>query len=514
MELVETVKLHANYISIFNTVVDGKEQVRTSDVNFSDTFHDCKMSAAACKQIKRGVNVILYLARRQHFAQARRLSGASCTGYRQNSPQIKKRIAKTIKEAEKVENGKQKPKSDYLCTFITLTLPAGQKHTDKELTEYAVNPFLSYARKYWGVRYYIWKKELQSNGNLHFHFCTDRYVEANKLRECWNRILNRGAVDGCSTVFDYVDRYNATMRERYADGWNNQKMWEFVKSSDYVQQQSDETATEAEAKKNYPLTEEEKNAIFLLTAQTYFNKLYKSYNAEILKPEEERWRDPNSTDVRAVHTPRAVSFYVAKYIAKDIVSNNAVSLYQSKVEDIKRELYFALREIKRKLSEGETVTEADNNTVNYYRNLLEEERKHCPIQGKLWFKSATLTPFCNGATDFINRELYADLERLYKYLSYLEEKDGKKYIVRTYQIDEQGKPTDKILCTTLLYNIFSLQMQKSKKGEYKFPELTTMWFKFVHDCIKINKQRGLYELSDKERLSAEMANETASNVKN
>lgn len=490
MELVETVKLHANYISIYNTVIDGKENLssKTADVNFADTFHDCKMSDGAVKAIKRGVNVILYLARRQHFAQARRRSGASCTGHRQNDPSIKKKIAKDMENV-----------SDYLCTFITLTLPAAQTHTDKELTEFALNPFLTYARKFFGVRYYIWKKELQANGNLHYHLCVDRYIAADKLREAWNRILNRGVVDGCPTVFDYVDRYNAAMVARYADGWNNTEMWNFCQTSDYVAQKSTETISENEAKNDYPLSEEEKNKIYLLTAQEYYNKLYKAYSAEIKLPAAKRWRNPNSTDIKAVHSPRSVAFYVAKYIAKDVVSNNVVAAYQTEVDDIKRQLYFTLREFKRKLMDGEEVTEADNNNLNYYRALLEDKRKKCPIQGKLWFKSATLTPFLSGAVDFLNRELVNDLSKLFNYLEYLEKKDGKKYIVRNYQLDEKGQQTDKIICTTLLYNIFALQMQKNKNGSYKYPELTTMWFRFVHDCVKLNKERGLFELSEKER---------------
>ena len=481
MELVETIKLHANYLSIYNTVIDGKKTVKTSTVNFSDTFHDCKMSPSAIKAIKKSVNVILYLSRRQHFAEARRKGRVSCTGFRQNDKQF------------------NKPVSDYLCTFITLTLPAQQTHTDKELTEFALNPFLSYARKYFHVRYYIWKKELQNNGNLHFHLCVDRYIEANKLRESWNRILNRGAVSGCSTVFDYVDRYNKAMRERYADGWNNKTMWQYCVTSSYVEQQTAETVAEMEAKNNTPLSEEDKNKIFLHSAQTYYNKLYKSYSAEMQRPEAERWRNPNSTDITAVKSPRSVSLYVAKYIAKEVQGNNDVAVYQSRIEDIKREYLFTLRDIQSKLQADETITEADNNAVNYYRALLEEERKKCPIQGKLWFKSATLTPFLSGATDFINREIGADLTRLFNYLTALEQKDGKKYIVRNYQLDENGKPTDKVICTTLLYNIFSLQMQRNKNGSYKYPELTTMWFKFVTDCVKINRQRGLYELSEKER---------------
>lgn len=490
MELVETLKVNANYLTVYNSIIDGKPQSRTFDINFTDTFHDCRMSAAAVKTIKKAVNVILYLSRRQHFAQARRKGKVSCTGFRQND----------IK-ADDGKKSKSNVISDYLCSFITLTLPSKQTHTDKELTEFAINPFLSYCRKMWGVRYYIWKKELQKNGNLHFHLITDRYIRWDKLRETWNRIINRGKVDKCETPFDYVDRYTAKMRQRYADGWNIDKMFAIAKESPYVQQRADEAAAEIEKKENRKLSDVEYNYIYLKENQKEYRQMFASYNAEIKLPEAQRWTNPNSTDISAIKTPRGISAYVAKYIAKDIDENNEIAIYQHKVDDIKTNLKSLLWECSRKLQNGETVSELDNNAVEYWRNALDREREQCPIKGKLWFKSATLTPFLTGATEFISNDIYTDLVRLSNHLRYLEQKDGKKYIVHSYELDENGKPTDKVICTTLLYNVFALLMQRNKNGSYKFPEIATMWYKFVNDCVKINKERGLYELSAKEMLN-------------
>lgn len=496
MELVETLKVNANYLTVYNSIIDGKPQSRTFDINFTDTFHDCRMSAAAVKTIKKAVNVILYLARRQHFAQSRRTAKVSCTGFRQNY----------IKTTDG-KKSKDKPISDYLCSFITLTLPSKQTHTDKELTEFAINPFLSYCRKMWGVRYYIWKKELQKNGNLHFHLITDRYIRWDKLRETWNRIINRGKVDKCETPFDYVDRYTAKMRQRYANGWDINKMFAIAKESPYVQQRADEAAAEIEKKEKRELSDVEYNYIFLKENQKEYRKMFAAYNAEIydengnIKPEEERWLNPNSTDISAIKTPRGISAYVAKYIAKDIDDNNELSTYQKNVDMAKDKLKKSLLDIAKKLQNGETVTELDNRAVEHWRSELSLYREDCPIKGKLWFKSATLTPFLTGATEYINRAIYDDLIKLKNYLLWLQDKDGKKYIVHSYELNEKGEPTNKIICTTLLYNVFALLMQRNKNGSYKFPEISTMWYKFVNDCVKINKQRGLYELSQKEMLN-------------
>lgn len=497
MEFVETLKVNANYLTVYNTIIDGKKQTRTFDTNFVDTFHDCRMSSAAVKTIKKAVNVILYLARRQHFAQCRRNAKVSCTGFRQNEI--------STKQSNKQGN-EQKQLSDYMCSFLTLTLPSAQTHSDTELTEFAINPFLSYCRKMWGVRYYIWKKELQKNGNVHFHLVTDRYIKWNYLREAWNRIINRGIVkDGCAP-FDYVDRYTAKMKERFADGWNVGKMFELAKKSPYVQQSTDDKVADIEKKENRKLTNEEYNYIYLKEAQKEYRKMFAAYNAEMKLPEADRWTSPNSTDISAIHSPKSVSVYVAKYIAKDIDGHNSISTYQQKVDTIKTELKAKLKYISDLLQEGENVPDVDREVVEITRQRLEEARTECPIKGRLWFKSATLTPFLTGATNPIDTAIYTDLVKLTNYLRYLESKDKKKYIVHSYELDEYGQlnydehgnVTNKVICTTLLFNVFSLLMQRNKNGSYKYPEIATMWYKFVNDCVKANKARGLYEVSDKE----------------
>lgn len=486
MEFVQTLKVNANYLSLYDTVIDGPQKTVDGSKNFCDTFHDCKMSAAAVKSIKKAVNVILYLTRQRHYKEARKK--CSCTGYRQNSVQIKNK---------------------YLCTFLTLTLPAKQTHTDEELTKYCINPFLSYARKYFGVRYYVWKKELQKNGNLHYHFVTDRFIDAQCLRRCWNRILNRGRVEGVAAPFDYVDRYHNKMIERYKDGWDINKMWNIAKELDSVKQIADDTAAEMEKKLQRPLQDVELNTLYIKAVQSEYRKMHQVFLNELKEPNEaKRFTNPNSTDISKIESPKTISAYVAKYIAKDM-DNSDLSLYQQKVSDYKQQLFFCCREIQRKLQEGETVTQMDNDAVNYWRALLDKERENCPIKGKLWFKSATLTPFLTGATDFIHYDLNTELRRLFSYLDYLGKQKGKNFIVRSYALNPDGTPNkEKCLCVTLLCNIFQLQMLK-EKGKLKFPNIVNMWRKYVYDCISLNRKRGLYEKEDKNFAVLTKINENA-----
>lgn len=490
MEFVETLKVNANYLSLYDTVIDAPQKNVDGCRNFVDTFHDCNMSAAAVKSIKKAVNVILYLTRQRHYKEARKK--CSCTGFRQNDVKVKNK---------------------YLCTFLTLTLPAKQTHTDEELTKYCINPFLSYARKYFGVRYYVWKKELQKNGNLHYHFVTDRFIDAQCLRRCWNRILNRGPVPGVSAPFDYVTRYHNKMIERYADGWNINKMWDIVKESQTVRQTAEENAAEMARKLNRPLQDLEINTLYVKAMQAEYRRMHAVYLNEMKEPNEaKRFINPNSTDISKIESPKTISAYVAKYIAKDM-DNDDLALYQQKVAEYKRNLIFCSRQIYRKLQEGETVTELDNNALNYWRALLDKERENCPIKGKLWFKSATLTPFLDGACEFIHRELDSELRRLFYYLDNLGKKKGKNFIVRSYEmlneLNEDGTPKKgKCICVTLLCNIFQLQMLK-RNGKLQFPNIVNMWRRFVYDCITTNRKRGLYEREDKNFAVLTKINENA-----
>lgn len=492
MQLVETLKVNANYLSIYDTVLDGQPNTsNTAKINFTDTFHDCRMSASAVKQIKSAVNIILYLARRKHYQE--KYKKISCTGYRKN---------------DLTERAKFESKNLHLCTFVTLTLPSKQKHTDKEITEFCINPFLAYSRKYFKIRYYVWKKELQKNGNLHFHFVTDRYIDALSLRRAWNRIINRGYIDGVKEKFDYVDSFHNNQINFYKDGWNDHKMKSYFSTNQNVIEKVDSLIKELQLKEKRNISFSEYQKIFDSEVNKAFERAKNIYFNEISKPEKKRFTNPNSTDIKAVNNPQTVSAYIAKYIAKDIDDNPEIINYQNEADSLKNCIFGILRSIEDKKEKGENF-ESELETLSKFKNALSEHRKKCPICGKLWFKSATLTPFLKGITisnkngkiirkcavDFVHNDLKKELDELIKYLQN-KSNSSKKLVLYNYEINPDGTENkDKIICITLLINIFELQTLYTHGSHCRllFPEIVRLWRQFVFSCIQENRKKGLYE---------------------
>ena len=94
----------------------------------------------------------------------------------------------------------------YKVNFITLTLPSKQVHTDKEIISNCLVPFLHAWRRRRRGLLYIWKAEVQDNGNIHFHITSNAFYHHRKLRAHWNRYVNRlGYVDRA-----VVDNPNST----------------------------------------------------------------------------------------------------------------------------------------------------------------------------------------------------------------------------------------------------------------------------------------------------------------
>lgn len=80
----------------------------------------------------------------------------------------------------------------FKVNFVTLTIPLQEEiPLDNRIKEKVFHPWITYARKYFGLRNYIWKAETQSNGMLHFHVTTDTFLHHHKLRKSWNRLLER-----------------------------------------------------------------------------------------------------------------------------------------------------------------------------------------------------------------------------------------------------------------------------------------------------------------------------------
>lgn len=110
-----------------------------------------------------------------------------------------------------IQKGK-KPIYNFRCSFVTLTLPSLQNHTDKEIKGVALNNFLTIMRQKFGVKNYVWKAELQKNESIHFHIVWDVYIHHAAVRYYWNQSLNLlGYVDV------YAKKYSQMSLKEYAE---------------------------------------------------------------------------------------------------------------------------------------------------------------------------------------------------------------------------------------------------------------------------------------------------------
>lgn len=86
----------------------------------------------------------------------------------------------------------------HRLSFITLTLPAEQRHTDAEITNIVLGTFLDRARKLGMFSNYLWRAEKQKNGNIHYHLLTDTRASFTIIYNLWLIALEQ---------LDYVKRY-------------------------------------------------------------------------------------------------------------------------------------------------------------------------------------------------------------------------------------------------------------------------------------------------------------------
>jgi len=159
----------------------------------------------------------------------------------------------------------------FKMNFITLTLPAEQKHTTAEITSTCLNQFLIECKKKFDLRNYVWRLEFQKNGNVHYHLATDCYIPFENCKEIWNRCLQK---------LKYVSDYNAKMSK--------------MSFEDYRKNYSD-------------------------NGKISFDILRERYGRGCAT----RWWSPNTVDVRAVGNAKNIAFYISKYITKS--SNEALN---------------------------------------------------------------------------------------------------------------------------------------------------------------------------------------------
>lgn len=167
-------------------------------------------------------------------------------------------------ERKKVYSKIQSKYVIFRIVFVTLTLPAKQRHSDKEITNNCFNQLIIELKKYHNVKSYVWRAEKQENGNIHYHLLINEFVEWSELRKRWNRIVNK---------LGYIDEYQANMKKLYKNG--------FVLSRN----------------PNDKRTPDQQRKAFILAQKSDF-------------------RSPNSTDIHDTRKIRDVKRYVGKYMAK------------------------------------------------------------------------------------------------------------------------------------------------------------------------------------------------------
>lgn len=188
--------------------------------------------------------------------------------------------------------GQEKPLDKVYPTFVTLTLPFKQLHDDNDIKREIFTPFMQEMIRNWNIKCYVWVAETQENGNLHFHVLMDRAIPALRLRQIWNKHLNK-------MPFEYVNCYSRIQKHIYRNG--------------YVFR---EEMLEKRLVKERLRAREEKRKFSAKDKTTVRKKEEKRQLEAYDKGQANGWTDPNSTDIHAIHNIKKLTAYVTKYFTK------------------------------------------------------------------------------------------------------------------------------------------------------------------------------------------------------
>jgi hypothetical protein len=105
--------------------------------------------------------------------------------------------------------GKQYP---FQIGFTTLTVHSPDRNIDaKEAYKNLLGPFLQWLRRSHNTYLYIWKAELQTRGQIHYHLLLGNYVDKKAIRKKWNELQQQhGYLD---QYYKVKGHYNAPSTE-------------------------------------------------------------------------------------------------------------------------------------------------------------------------------------------------------------------------------------------------------------------------------------------------------------
>ncbi len=110
-------------------------------------------------------------------------------------------------KSKRVFDKKSKKHFYFKINFITLTIPSQSNKiiSNSEFKE-ALHGWIVYMRKYCGLKNYVWKLECHQDGRLHIHITSDSFLHHRRVREVWNRIIQkRNWLDAYYSVHNHYD---------------------------------------------------------------------------------------------------------------------------------------------------------------------------------------------------------------------------------------------------------------------------------------------------------------------
>ena len=80
-------------------------------------------------------------------------------------------------------------------SFITLTVSDPQKKlSGKEAYQKLLSHFLAWMRRTKKINTYIWKAELQQNGQIHYHITTPAFINYQEICDKWNNLQRQAGL--------------------------------------------------------------------------------------------------------------------------------------------------------------------------------------------------------------------------------------------------------------------------------------------------------------------------------
>jgi hypothetical protein len=209
-----------------------------------------------------------------------------------------------------VTKNNKNPRRSYakFLTFVTLTLPSLQQHSDKFIKRQILTPFISELLRLHHINQYLWKAEPQQNGNIHFHILIDKYIRHDVLRWSWNRFLE---------PYDYISEYQK-QRKIIAP----LELLFLSKFQPYAQISTN--LTRVDHVYNSIVSDPQfKNSLRsdLLRFCKYLKRQqpqtkFQDIQNRITADQAAGFNNPNSTDIHAPHKIRNLTCYVLKYLSK------------------------------------------------------------------------------------------------------------------------------------------------------------------------------------------------------